>query len=345
MEKIQDSTSEVSLNLEIQSLRERETQWRQEREHFLQKEKWWQHQWQQREMLFQAKELQLMQNQSQALTESLKNCDTWKCKYENLSQDFESYREESKERETVLVKLLQSERHHLIVEIPKHSFEDEELQNTKEANLKGPIYESKVTQTNEEVKPNQPCFESKTTQTIGEATLKQPSFETKASQANEQPNLHQSSNTDISDDNDQVVYTFGDFPEELQFWKDSSVEAVEMITPETRTTKIRDEKSTQQAVEDAVQAKDKWFAVKWEEREKAWERQWSEAKSDHNSMCNILKSLYEHRIQELETAAATESKRREEHLSKILEVYSAKPVASDAPRTEDSLNENIIQKS
>ena len=84
---------------------------------------------------------------------------------------------------------------------------------------------------------------------------------------------------------------------------------VEKVPPKISMRKPKKIKSTQQAVEDAIQAKEKWFAEKWEEQEKTWEKQWSEAKFDHKNICNILKSLYERQIQELEMAAQ-ESKTR-----------------------------------
>ena len=300
MEGIPDTTFEVSNRMyqEIQELREREAQWKQERENFLQREKWWLHQWQQREMLFQARQLHLMNAQSQDLIETQKHADPLRHMYEQLLQDFKSYREEAKEREEVLVKLLQSDEHHLIVEIPPHSLF---------------FVETKATQTSEVSEPEQPSFGSK------------------AAQITEEDD--HSVNTVISGDDDQILLTFGDIPKELQLWNDPSLTVVEMVPPKTPTTKVgvrktKKTQSTQLAVEDVVQAKEKWFAEKWDEREKVWEKQCSELKSDHNNICNILKSLYERRIQELETAAQ-QSNRREEHLPKIQEACSAKPATSD----------------
>ena len=97
--------------------------------------------------------------------------------YDQLWQDLESYKQESKKREEVLVRLFQSERLHLIVEIPTHSFD------------KGD------SQTNEETKQDQARFQSKAEQTSEESNLKQQHFELKESQTTIQSKPDQSSNT------------------------------------------------------------------------------------------------------------------------------------------------------
>ena len=304
MEAIPDTTFEESNRMyqEIEVLREREAQWKQERENFLQREEWWLDQWKQREMVFQTRQLYLM-------NETQKHAGPLRHMYEQLQQDFESYQRESKEREEVLMKLLQSDKHHLIVEIPAYSFEDRDSLTTLVNK------QDQATQTNE---------------------VSEPSCESKAAQITEED---QSANTVISGDN-QVMFTFGDIPEELQVRKDPSVAVVEMVPPKTPNTKrikqvSKKAKSTQQVVKSVDQAKEEVFAEKWEEREKAWEKQWSEAQLDNKNMFSIWKSLYEQRIQELESAAE-ESKQREDTLSKMLQDYSTIAAASDA----SSLNEN-----
>lgn len=102
---------------ELEALRQREHQWKEERELLLQRDRWWAEQWQQRETFwnhtFQVRELQWSYAQSE-------NYNRWierKMCHEQQVKDFERAAEEAEAREQLLLKLLQEEKHHLVIEI------------------------------------------------------------------------------------------------------------------------------------------------------------------------------------------------------------------------------------